>query len=713
MAKTCGHQYREKMNWEKDCYYINIGCLNFFKKFNKKNLAFVFCIVFILLISDPEYANYWQVYATSSSIVLDNVQSTSGTVTLTPFQITLSNFVVGSGTNKVLIVGVESSAGTVSGVTYGGVALTQVISQSNVVESEFWILKNPPSGTADIVVTMSGISTVVVGAYSFFGVDQTTPVPTTVTNSSTTNHPSTTIINNNAYSWLLDSVSIASDSLSGPTQTSRWNVDIVSAVSGASSSSTIISPNTSTIFGWTSGTVAHWAQIAIEVKPAQIIQSISDSINVNDAVTTSKTLQRSLTDSLTISDESSMSSSFQQSMTNSVILLDSISTSSSFHKSLLDSLTMVDTVTASKTSQQLPSDSISLLDSLTITKSVSKPLFDTISLSDSISTTKSDKQSFLDSFTLSDSLATKKSLSTSLSDSISFSDSVSTKRSTESLSDSVGLSDSVSVSRTNNQNVPPTSTGGGGISGSATSPSFSGSAFSESEYPLSLDGKNYKLQSYTNSIPTATFETGKPVKLSLLSFSNSGPDSIQHVALYTNLYGANSDISQSDTYIIYEKGQVMQVVDPHRLFGHVQINTTPVGNKLQIVFDIAFAKSMDKSNIVVRMWDAYRNSVDTKILNAWQIIQSTPEVQSTNVANQPHPTIIPSETQDAMSSIRKWGGYSPTSISDSQLLEDLGMSGTHIPSWFMKTTKWVVTSEIGQQDFLNALKYMHDHGMIT
>jgi hypothetical protein len=65
-----------------------------------------------------------------------------------------------------------------------------------------------------------------------------------------------------------------------------------------------------------------------------------------------------------------------------------------------------------------------------------------------------------------------------------------------------------------------------------------------------------------------------------------------------------------------------------------------------------------------------------------------------------------------MPSIKKWGGYSPTSISDSQLLADVGMNGTHIPSWFMKTTKWIVTNEVNQQDFLNALKYMHDNGMI-
>lgn len=666
---------------------ISIDYLRFTRKFDKKNLIFTCNVAILFLMLDPNHENNWQAYAASGSISLDNVQSTSGTVTLSPFQVTLSNFVIGSGTNKVLIVGVESSAGTVSGITYGGVALTQVISKSNTVETEFWILKNPSSGTADIVVTMSGSSTVVMGAYSFFGVDQTNPIPTTVTNSDVTGNPSTAITNVAAYSWLLDSVTIASTSLSNPTQTSKWNVQVASVVSGASSSASVVSPNTSTTFGWTAGAVGVWAQVAIEVKASQITQSMSDSIAITDA-TSNKSTYRQLLDALTMTDTIVANRSSQKSLSDSLTTTDSITTVSSIHKSL--------------------SDSLNTSDHISNTVSIQKSLFDSVLLSDLLSKQASVSKSLSDSIPLSDFVTATKSAKRSLSDLLTLSYLVSTKESGMSLSDSIGISDSIIASNTSNQNNQVGT--GGGNGGSATSPSFSGSAFSETEYPLSLNGKNYKLPSYTNSIPTTTFETGKPIELSLLSFSNRGPDSIQHVALYTNLHGLNSDISQSDTYIIYEKGQVMQVVDPHNLFAHVNINTTPIGNKLQITFDITFAKPMDKSNIVVRMWDAYRNSIDTKILDVLQVVQSTQAVQSTSVTN-PTP-ITQNEMPDTMSSIRKWGGYSSTSISDSQLLEDLGMHGSHIPSWFMKTTKWIITNEIDQQDFLNALKYLYDNGMI-
>ena len=540
---------------------------------SKKYSIFAFTAI-LLVISDYDHKNYWQAYAASGSIVLDNVQSTSATAALSPFSVTLSSFTVGGGTNKVLIVGVESSTGTVSGITYGGVALTQIVSKLNTVNTEFWILKNPTSGSADVVVTMSGSSTVIVGAYSFFGVDQTNSIPTTVTNSDIANNPSITIINNNAFSWVLDSVVVASTSLTNPTQTSRWNIQVIGVGDGASSSATTIQPNSSTTFGWTLGVVGSWAQIAIEVKAAQITETLSDSLGMTDRVTTARSIA---------------------------------------------------------------------------------------------------------------------------------------------LSDSLGMTDSISTSNSASTSTPSpiARTGGGG--GNTEPPSINGYAFSETEYSFSLDGKGYKLPSYVNSIPTTIFETGKPIEINLLLFSNSGQASIQHVSLYTNLHGLDSNNFQSDTFVTYEKNKPIQVGDPHNFFSNVSVNTIPAGNKLLVKFNVTFAKPMDVSPINLRIWDIYRNSVDTKILDAWQIIQPT------SMINQ-EPTIPPiiqqnstsrqNEISDIMSSIKEWGGYSSISISDSQLLEDLGMHGTHIPSWFMKTTKWVVSNEINPQDFLNALKYLYDNEIV-
>src|ERR1700687_5573510 len=122
--------------------------------------------------------------ASTGSIVLNSVKTTSGTVSSSPYQITLSNVNAGTGTNRLLVVGVGANNNVVTSVTFGGVPLTNKVSTFYNNDAEFWYLTNP-SGTGNIVVTMAGATSAVVGAYSFSGVDQTTPIPTSITNHNT------------------------------------------------------------------------------------------------------------------------------------------------------------------------------------------------------------------------------------------------------------------------------------------------------------------------------------------------------------------------------------------------------------------------------------------------------------------------------------------------------------------------------------------------
>lgn len=88
------------------------------------------------------------------------------------------------GSNRALIVGIagwQKSAGTgsVSGVTYGGVAMTEVGSiRTGSVLTYLFKLANPASGANNIVVTLSGTHfyTVKVQAVSYTDADQTDPV---------------------------------------------------------------------------------------------------------------------------------------------------------------------------------------------------------------------------------------------------------------------------------------------------------------------------------------------------------------------------------------------------------------------------------------------------------------------------------------------------------------------------------------------------------
>lgn len=93
---------------------------------------------------------------------------------------------VGSGRDRILVVGVANRHGETASVTYGGQNLVrQVRAYSSFVidgnGSEIWMLIAPPTGTATIVVTFqqsgTSLSTLIYGgSVSFAGVDQATPV---------------------------------------------------------------------------------------------------------------------------------------------------------------------------------------------------------------------------------------------------------------------------------------------------------------------------------------------------------------------------------------------------------------------------------------------------------------------------------------------------------------------------------------------------------
>ena len=203
----------------------------------------------------------------SGNIVLNSVKTTSGTVSTSPYQITLSSFNAGTGTNRVLVVGVEANNQNVNSITFGGTALTKATSSFTNNDAEFWYLKNP-SGTANIVVTMAGSTSVVVGAYAFSGVDQTNPIPTTATNHNTAaSSPTISITTANANSWVLDSPSIYGGvTLGSPTCTQQWDINIANAITGASSSKTQASPGSVTC-SWTASPNGDlWDDVAVELK---------------------------------------------------------------------------------------------------------------------------------------------------------------------------------------------------------------------------------------------------------------------------------------------------------------------------------------------------------------------------------------------------------------------------------------------------------------
>lgn len=238
-------------------------------------------------------------------------------------------------------------------------------------------------------------------------------------------------------------------------------------------------------------------------------------------------------------------------------------------------------------------------------------------------------------------------------------------------------------------------------------------------YPLSIDGNGYLIGGYANTLETVTEQVGKPANVTFTTISRP----IMHMSIYTNLHNIADEISDSDTSISYDKGQQLKIVDPHGFFSKVTVDAKHNGNKQSISYNVVFAKSMPKSNIIMRAWDDHHASQDIKLFDAWQAVESGGS--QTSNSNVPQTGLVqsiapqPSPVQNTMPTnpelvdiVKQWGGYSAKSISDSEMLSDMGIDAKHIPSWYMKTSKWVVNNDVTPEEFVNAIKYLYDKGII-
>jgi len=151
-------------------------------------------------------------------------------------------------------------------------------------------------------------------------------------------------------------------------------------------------------------------------------------------------------------------------------------------------------------------------------------------------------------------------------------------------------------------------------------PSFV-TTFDEDEYPISIGDTKFTFAELGFNNPTTTVEIGKPIRVNLLIYDDFGPTYIHQVELYTNTRGAFSSVSNSDTYIIYKSGNPRIVLDPNGFFSNVTLTSSIVNQKLQLTFDITFAKEMEKSDIIIQARDVENSVGILTVSDAWQVIQ--------------------------------------------------------------------------------------------
>jgi len=192
------------------------------------------------------------------------------------------------------------------------------------------------------------------------------------------------------------------------------------------------------------------------------------------------------------------------------------------------------------------------------------------------------------------------------------------------------------------------STGGAGDK----PPSFV-TTFGENEYPISIGDTKFTFAELGFNNPTTTVEIGKPVQVNLLMYDNFGPTYISKVEFYTNIHGAIRDVDHSDTSLIYTKGNPITVLDPNGFFSDVDFTSSIVNQKLQLTFDITFAKEMEKSDIIVQARDIGNHVGVLTVSDAWQVIQPLAEETDETSTDESADVSLPGEIKVKTLNVKK------------------------------------------------------------
>ena len=184
-------------------------------------------------------------------------------------------------------------------------------------------------------------------------------------------------------------------------------------------------------------------------------------------------------------------------------------------------------------------------------------------------------------------------------------------------------------------------------------------------------------------------------------YENGGINNLVHTTMY--FFTADKtdpnkriDVSKSETYIMFNRGEPVQVVDPHGYFANAdfEIKEKDTWN-LILKYDITFAKPMPESHIVLRNWDSQRNSADKMFANAITVTESSivnvqqSENQSTEKEIADPSFVLQSENQPTEKEI------------------------ADIPLWVKNNAMWWHEKQIDDSDFVSGIEYLINEKVIT
>ena len=264
------------------------------------------------------------------------------------------------------------------------------------------------------------------------------------------------------------------------------------------------------------------------------------------------------------------------------------------------------------------------------------------------------------------------------------------------------------------------------------------------DFPLVINGYGYLLDDTTNTLVPQTVAIGDGS--TIIAFTVYTQKDLAYFTLYLNLSDENIDYADSDTYITYKDDGTTSITDPHGYIDNATITVTQeddsVPERKTVRITVEFGEEpMGPTNMVAYMWNTDRKAVFIKIIDAFEVVAALlePVVQAADPeplepdsvlpadpepvapdfaddAADPEPissdTLWPDDYEEAqvLHIIRMWSGFESEFITDTQLLELLGLEDyqdVDLPDWMMTELGVLVAKgDVTVDEFVLALQYV-------
>ena len=263
--------------------------------------------------------------------------------------------------------------------------------------------------------------------------------------------------------------------------------------------------------------------------------------------------------------------------------------------------------------------------------------------------------------------------------------------------------------------------------------------------PLTINEYCYLLDDIANTLTPQTVTADQSTEIAFTVYTKKD---LTHFTLYLNMQDNDVNYADSDTYITYTGDGTVEVTDPHGYIGSATVTVTQeddhIPEKKTVSITIYFDEPMGSTNMVAYMWNTDRKAAFIKIIDALEVAAALlePVMQAADpeplepdseLPADPEPvtpdfaddaadlehaspdTLWPDDYDDAqvLNLIRMWSGFESELITDTQLLELLGLEDyqdVDLPDWMMAELGVLVAKgDVTVDEFMLALQYVLEH----